>query len=59
MDLIGQATIFLHGMKAIHVNKLRAEAVMPELAQQVLKERGLSAPIGKVSALPGSAYQGK
>lgn len=59
MDLIGRATTFLHGLKAINVDKLRSDAIMPELAQQVLKERGLTAPIGKVVALPTSAYESK
>lgn len=59
MDLIWKATTFLHGMKAINVDKLRSDAIMPELTQQVLKERGLAAPLGKVTALPSSAYKGK
>lgn len=59
MDLIGKATTFLHGMKAINVDKLRPDAIMPEFAQQVLKERGLTAPVAKISASPSSSYQGK
>lgn len=56
--LIAQATEFLHSVKSIDVPKLRPEAVMPEFAQEVLKERGVKAPIGDVKALPDSAYKG-
>ena len=59
MGLITKATAFLHSIQAIDVEKLRAEAVMPEFTQQVLKERGLKAPIGEVKALPDSAYTDK
>lgn len=57
--LIGGATTFLHSIKSINVPTLRPEAVMPEFAAAVLKERGLSSPIGKVDALPDSAYKGQ
>ena len=53
-DLIEKATTFLHSIKSINVEKLRPEAVMPEFADQVLKERNLKAPIGDVVALPDS-----
>ncbi|MDE2370445.1 MAG: ABC transporter substrate-binding protein [Burkholderiales bacterium] len=59
VELLGSATVFLHSIKSINVDKLRPEAVMPEFTQQILKERGLSAPIGKVMAQPDSAYTGK
>jgi NitT/TauT family transport system substrate-binding protein len=52
--LIDKATVFLHSIKSINVDKLRPEAVMPEFADAVLKERNLRAPIGDVSALPNS-----
>ena len=55
--LIAESTVFLHSIKSIDVDKLRAEAVMPEFAQAILKERGLSAPIGKVSALDASEFK--
>jgi NitT/TauT family transport system substrate-binding protein len=51
-DLINKATAFLYSIKSINVEKLRPEAVMPEFAEQVLKERNLKAPIGDVIALP-------
>lgn len=56
--LINDATTFLFAIKSINVDKLRPEAVMPELTQAVLKERGLTSPIGTVKALPESAYKG-
>jgi NitT/TauT family transport system substrate-binding protein len=31
---------------------------MPEFAQAVLKERGLTAPLGEITQLPDSAYTG-
>lgn len=49
--LIDKATTFLHSIKSISVDKLRPEAVMPEFAEAVLKERKLKAPIGDVSGL--------
>ena len=57
--LIAKATVFLHSIKSINVDKLRPEAVMPEFTQAVLKERGLTAPIGEVKALADSEYKGK
>jgi NitT/TauT family transport system substrate-binding protein len=51
-ELIDKATAFLYSIKSINVEKLRADAVMPEFAEQVLKERNLKAPIGDVLALP-------
>ena len=51
-DLIDKATAFLYSIKSINVEKLRADAVMPEFAEQVLKERNVKAPIGDVIALP-------
>jgi hypothetical protein len=37
---------------AIHVDKLRAEAIDASWTEQILEERGLKAPIGEVKALP-------
>jgi len=59
MNLVTTAAKFLHSIKSINVEKLRADAVMPEFTQQILKERGLTAPIGKVMAQPDSAYKPK
>jgi len=52
--LIDKATAFLYSIKSINVEKLRPEAVMPEFADAVLKERGMKAPIGDVNAMPDS-----
>jgi sulfonate transport system substrate-binding protein len=53
-SLIDKATAFLYSIKSINVEKLRPEAVMPEFADAVLKERGMKAPIGDVNAMPDS-----
>jgi NitT/TauT family transport system substrate-binding protein len=58
-DLINRGMNFLNANKVLPVNKLRADAIVPEFAEQVLKERKLKAPIGEVVALPDSAYKGK
>lgn len=56
---INDSAAFLFSIKSINIEKLRAEAVMPDLANAVLKERGLSAPIGRVAALPHSEFKKK
>jgi NitT/TauT family transport system substrate-binding protein len=57
-ELISRAAKFLHGIKAIHVETLRPEAVMPEFTEEILQERGLEAPIGTVEAQPASSFPG-
>jgi NitT/TauT family transport system substrate-binding protein len=57
-ELITRAAAFLHEIKSINVPKLRPEAVMPQFTQEILKERGLKAPIGTVKAQPDSAFKG-
>ena len=47
-ELISKAVAFLYSIKGIASDKLRADAVMPEFAQQVLAERKLKSPIGFV-----------
>ena len=59
VTLINTDATFLHSIKSINVDKLRPEAMMPEFAQAILKERGLSSPIGKVNALSESEYKPK
>ncbi|WP_428421692.1 ABC transporter substrate-binding protein [Methylibium sp.] len=54
---ITSAASFLFSIKSINADKLRAEALMPEFTQTILKERGLSSPIGKVVALPESEFK--
>lgn len=56
---IKKSTEFLYSIKAISVDKIRPEAVMPEFAEQVLKERGLKSPVGVILALPDSAFRGQ
>jgi NitT/TauT family transport system substrate-binding protein len=59
VNLINKAAKFLFSIKSINVETLRADAVMPDLAKAVLKERGLQSPIGKVTAMPESEFKGK
>ncbi|MDY7547700.1 ABC transporter substrate-binding protein [Glaciimonas sp. CA11.2] len=59
MTMINSSATFLYSAKSINVATLRPEAVMPQFADAVMKERGLTAPIGIVNALPESAYKGK
>ncbi|MFN2348283.1 MAG: ABC transporter substrate-binding protein [Thioalkalivibrio sp.] len=58
MELINRATTFLHEIKAINVSELRDEAIMRNFADEVLKERGLTAPVGKIEGQPRSAFGG-
>ncbi len=51
MNLIDKAATFLHEIKTINVAKLRPDAVMPQFTEEVLKERGLTAPVGDVPVL--------
>ena len=53
---INQSAAFLFSIKSINVEKLRADALMNDMAAQVLKERNLSSPIGEVKSMPDSAY---
>ena len=57
--MIDNAATFLFSIKSINVPKLRPEAVMPEFALAVMKERGLSTPVGTVNALTEADYKGK
>jgi NitT/TauT family transport system substrate-binding protein len=56
---IGTSATFLYSIKSINVEKLRPEAVMPEFAQAILKERGLSSPVGNVTAMAESEFKSK
>ncbi len=51
-ELINRAAAFLHSVKSINVEKLRPEAIESKWTEDILKERGLKAPIGNVRALP-------
>jgi NitT/TauT family transport system substrate-binding protein len=56
-DLIQKASKFLVEIKSIQA-EIRPEAVMPQFTADILKARGLTAPVGVVKALPASAYTG-
>ncbi len=50
MELLKRATAFLHEVKSIRVDKLRDDAIMPKFTQDILKERGLTPPVGEIQA---------
>jgi NitT/TauT family transport system substrate-binding protein len=54
MEILKKDVTFLHSMKAIAVDQMRPNAVMPEFAKEVLAERGLTSPVGQVFALDKS-----
>jgi NitT/TauT family transport system substrate-binding protein len=54
LELINRASAFLHSIKSINVEKLRPEAIESKWTDDILKERGLKAPIGEVRAQPAS-----
>ena len=56
-QLVTAATRFLHGRKVVPNAILRPEAIMDDVAKQVLTARGLSAPFGFVGEQPYSAYE--
>jgi NitT/TauT family transport system substrate-binding protein len=56
---INAAASFLFTIKSINTATLRPEAVMPEFTQAILKERGLTSPIGKVTAMSEGEYKPK
>jgi NitT/TauT family transport system substrate-binding protein len=53
-ELISRAAAFLHSIKSINVDKVRPEAIDAKWTEEILKERGLKAPIGVVKSLPAS-----
>jgi NitT/TauT family transport system substrate-binding protein len=58
LDLIQKASKFLVDIKSIKA-EIRPEAVVQQLTADILKARGLQAPVAQVKALPDSAYTGK
>ena len=56
-ELLTRAAAFLFEIKSISTPKMRPEAVMPQFSQEVLKERGLKAPLGIIKAQPESAFR--
>jgi NitT/TauT family transport system substrate-binding protein len=57
MDLIQKASKFLVEIKSISA-EIRPDAVQLQFTADILKARGLTAPVGEVKALPDSAYTG-
>ena len=53
-ELISRAAAFLHSIKSINVEKVRPEAIDAKWTEEILKERGLKAPIGVVRSLPAA-----
>jgi NitT/TauT family transport system substrate-binding protein len=56
--LANQSIAFLHKIKKVPQPKLRDGAIMDEVARQILKERGLKAPLGEIKGQPLSAFKG-
>ena len=52
LELINRAAAFLYSIKSINVEKVRPEAIESKWTEELLKERGLKAPIAEVKALP-------
>src|SRR5436309_11932103 len=53
-ELISRASAFLFSSKSINVEKVRPEAIESKWTEDILRERGLKAPIAEVKALPAS-----
>ena len=49
--LMGRGMSFLNANKVLPVSQLRADAVMPQFTEAILKEKGIKSPIGEVKAL--------
>lgn len=56
--LLTEANAFLYELKKVPSPTLRPEAIWDDVARQVLKDRGLKAPIGVVRGQPASAFKG-
>lgn len=55
--LISAATKFLHGRKVVPNPELRKEAVMDQVAMEIMKARNLTSPIGFAKEQPDSAFK--
>lgn len=51
MGVIAKDVEFLRTIKTIDVDRLRPDAIMPGFTEEILKERGMRAPVGVVNAL--------
>ena len=57
MEHIKKSTAFLFSIKSIDTPELPSDAVLPELTTDILKEHGLTAPVGEIKAQPESAFR--
>ena len=57
LALIAKDTAFLHSIKSIDVAKLADDAILPEYAAEVLKERKLTIPVGEIKGAPETAFR--
>jgi len=57
LALIKTDTAFLYSIKSIAVQQLPADAVVTDLTAEILKERGLTTPVGEIAAQPETAFQ--
>ncbi|MGH7239890.1 MAG: nitrate ABC transporter substrate-binding protein, partial [Candidatus Saccharimonadales bacterium] len=57
MAIVDKDVKFLRSIHVINVDKLRNDAIVPQFAEEVLKERGLKSPVGVVYALSKSPYK--
>jgi NitT/TauT family transport system substrate-binding protein len=57
LELVKRAATFLYSIKSINVDTLRPEAVMPEFTNDILKERGLKAPVAEIRGMPESSFK--
>jgi len=57
-DLLIRGSQFLHSIQSIQYPQIRPEAIMPQFAEEVLKERKMKAPLGEILPLPDSAFKG-
>ena len=55
LEHIKKATTFLFTIKSIDTPELAPDGVLPNLTADILKERGLTAPVGEIEAQPDSA----
>jgi NitT/TauT family transport system substrate-binding protein len=53
-ELIKRAAAFLYSIKSINTEQVRPEAIQASWTEEILKERGLKAPIGEIKAQPDS-----
>ena len=54
MEVLSKSSEFLYSIKSINTPKMRPEAVMPEFAEQIIKDNKRIVPVGYVSTLPDS-----